>query len=258
MLLPEEYSRKRIYFMDEVRGFCILCMVIYHAGYDLLYLFGQHWISPFMTITTYLQPFFAAAFIFISGISSRLSRSNVMRGAKLFFIAAIISYFTLIFMPDNAIRFGILNMLSICMLLYGVCEKIFLKINKYIGIIICAVLFILTYNIQMGYIGIRGLFEIPLPETILSTYDLYPLGITTSGFTSSDYFPLLPWLFIFLAGTFVGSWAKENKFPKFMYTQRLKPLSFIGKHTLLIYVLHQPVIYGLLYVIFAIISALTP
>lgn len=249
-------NKQRICFMDEIRGFCILCMVIYHAGYDLLYMFSQTWILPFMQVTSYVQPFFAGMFIFISGIASRFSRSNVMRGAKLFFVAMIISYATLIFMPSSQILFGILNMLSVCMMFYGVAEKLIVKMNRIALIIVCAVLAVLTYNLQYGQIGIPGIdfLNFNLPTSLLDSQYLYPLGIVGPGFYSSDYFPLFPWIFIFIAGTVVGGYALDGKFPKFMYKSRIPALSFLGKHTLLIYILHQPIILVVLYVIFWIAS----
>lgn len=249
-------NKQRICFMDELRGFCILCMVIYHAGYDLLYMFSQTWILPFMQITSYVQPLFAGMFIFISGIASRFSRSNLMRGVKLFFIAMIISYATLIFMPSNQILFGILNLLSVCMMFYGVAEKLITKLNRIAVIIVCAILFLITYNLQLGQIGIPGIdfLNFNLPTSLLDSQYLYPLGIVGPGFYSADYFPLFPWIFVFIAGTAVGGYALDGKFPKFMYKSRIPALSFLGKHTLLIYILHQPIIFAVLYVIFWIVA----
>lgn len=241
---------KRIHFIDELRGFCVFCMVIYHAGYDLLFIFGQSWISTFMEITTYIEPVFAGLFILISGFSSALSRDNCHRGAQLYIIALLFNIITLIFLPDNAIRFGILNLLSICMLLCGVIQKYILKINRYIAITVLLLLFFLTYNVQYGFFGIENIFEIDIPQSIASTYDLYPIGIAAPSFVSSDYFPLLPWMFLFFAGVYLGQFAAENKLPDFMYCPRLKPLSFLGKNALLIYILHQPIIYAIFYVIF--------
>ena len=76
---------------------------------------------------------------------------------------------------------------------------------------------------------------------------LYPLGL--GEFEGADYFPLLPWLFCFLAGSFAGVWAKAGKFPGWMYKSRARWLSWLGKHTLVIYVVHQPVIFGLCWLV---------
>ena len=51
--------------------------------------------------------------------------------------------------------------------------------------------------------------------------------------------------FCFLAGSFTGVWAKEGRFPRWMYRSRLPWLSWLGRHTLVIYVVHQPVVFGL-------------
>jgi uncharacterized membrane protein len=76
-----------------------------------------------------------------------------------------------------------------------------------------------------------------------------PLGIYTSSFTSSDYFPLLPWAFIFLVGTFFGRFAAAEKFPKFTYQSHIPPLSFMGRHALIIYIVHQPIIAGVAWLV---------
>jgi uncharacterized membrane protein len=78
---------------------------------------------------------------------------------------------------------------------------------------------------------------------------LLPLGIHTPFYASFDYFPLLPWLGIFLAGAALG---KSAYVAKRSLIRRRLPVSFInfaGRHSLLIYILHQPVILGVLYLL---------
>ena len=78
---------------------------------------------------------------------------------------------------------------------------------------------------------------------------LYPLGFTAPGFYSADYFPLLPWFFLFLMGTALGGWCLENRDSPLL-TKSLPPaLTWPGRHSLVIYVLHQPVLYGISYLI---------
>jgi uncharacterized membrane protein len=81
------------------------------------------------------------------------------------------------------------------------------------------------------------------------------LGFTEPRFYSADYFSLIPWFFLFLAGYFGYHWAMQKG--ALEKAAALKPLpklfgwvDFMGKHSLIIYMLHQPVIYGVLYLIF--------
>ena len=79
----------------------------------------------------------------------------------------------------------------------------------------CAVLFLLTYHMshELGsWFGIKGLFTLPLPESLVDIPWLYPLGIGRG--TGADYFPLLPWFFCFLAGSFVGGMGEGRPFSR--------------------------------------------
>ena len=87
-----------------------------------------------------------------------------------------------------------------------------------------------------------------------------PIGFTIAGIPSqADYMPLFPWLGIFLLGCVIGRTCyKEKKtlFPSADKTMKAisRPVEFIGRHSLIIYLVHQPVVYGILYVIFLLIN----
>lgn len=76
------------------------------------------------------------------------------------------------------------------------------------------------------------------------TPHLWIFGFTTPDFVSTDYFPLLPWLFVFLFGTWAGRYVKDGRLPQGFYTLKAPHLALVGRHALLIYLLHQPVLYG--------------
>ncbi len=76
-----------------------------------------------------------------------------------------------------------------------------------------------------------------------------PLGFYKEGFFSADYFPLLPWAFMFLFGAFLGGYAKAGAFPQTLYKSRSKLLQKIGKNSLWVYLLHQPILYVIMYAI---------
>ena len=102
------------------------------------------------------------------------------------------------------------------------------------------------------YLGLPGVPALQLGAMSSAYRYTFPLGFRSPDFASADYFPLLPWVFMFLAGTFLGRYAKAGKFPEFMYRSRVPFFSWIGRHALIIYVLHQPVIYGIMLLITAI------
>jgi Predicted membrane protein len=239
--------KNRIFFIDELRGFCIICMVIYHAMFDLVYIFKLSSLLPIMNILNILEPFFAAVFIIICGLSCMLSKNNLIRGLKLLAVAILVSVVTIVFMPEQAIYFGILHMLAVSILLFVLLKKLLIKIPTAIGMAINIILFFLTYQIGQGKIGAFGIY-LNIPESITSIKLFFPIGLHI--IPSADYFPLFPWIFIFIFGVYIGVIAKKNKLPRFMYRSRIKALSVVGSHTLLIYILHQPIIYGILYLLF--------
>lgn len=242
-------NRKRIYALDELRGFSVFCMVFYHAFYSVGLIFNVPFFVSLLKFFMPAEPFFAAIFIIISGISSNLSHSNLSRGTKLFVVAMAVTLVTAIVEPKYIIQFGVLHMLSISMLIYGLLQKPLSKIPRIFGMIFFGLLFIISYCVPYHYLGIPNLFAIKLPSVLYSTSFLYPIGFPNAHFFSSDYFPLIPWLFAFLFGTYIGKYAAEERFPKFTYKSHIPFFSFLGRHALLIYIIHQPIIFGITYAI---------
>ena len=235
----------RIHMLDELRGFAVLFMVFYHTFFTIGYFFGWSWGIDVIKILYPIGPYFAGAFVFISGISSNLSHSNIDRGARLFFIAYLVTLVTFFAVgSENTIRFGILHMLSVCMMLYGLISRITKVIPVWIGLPVNIILFILTYTVSEGLISVPFLWQMKLPLEWYQTDFLYPLGFIRNGFSSGDFFPLLPWMFLFFAGGYFGRLAVQKKLPKFTYKSHIKPLAFVGRHSLFIYILHQPLIFG--------------
>ena len=243
-MLNGENQKGRIHLMDEIRGFDLLLMLVYHGLYTVGYLFGLPMAKTLFKFFSPAEPFFAGLFIFICGVSCRLSHNNWKRGGLLLGAALVISGGLWLVMREEMIWFGILHFLAVSILLFALFRPLLDRVAPVPGIIACALLMLITWWIPAyrgSLLGIKGLLAWPLPETVVSQWWLYPLGLGDG--TSADYFPLLPWIFCFLAGTFTGVWAAQGRFPSFMYPSRLPWLSWLGRHTLLIYVLHQPVIY---------------
>ena len=265
-----EKSKKRAGFLDEVRGFAILCMVVYHAMFDLEAFFGKEVPIFFDNWFYYIWAVFAGSFIFISGIVCRYSSNNVKRGAQCFFFGMILTYVTVILAPEVAIQFGILHMLGVSMMLYGLGEKIWDKgwLSPKIGMAISAFLFAITWNISgskdridgvltkiPGIVGL-GALSVRVPVKLYELRLLFPLGFPSRDFYSGDFFPLMPWFFLFMTGAFFGVYVKNGKCPSFFYKTRVPFLAAVGRHTIWIYLFHQPVVLGVLYLGFWIFKIL--
>ncbi len=241
-------SKERIHALDEIRGFCVFCMVFDHCLFTYGYMFGNKLSRVLFDFFAYISPGFAAAFVLICGISCTLSRNNLLRGLRICGAALAVSFASLIIMPDIPIIFGILHLLGACILIYHFTGRLTDRIPTYIGIIICAALFLFTYNTAYGYLGM-GSIKIPLPTELYTSNNLMLLGFISPSVAYSDYFPLLPWLFAFYAGIFAGRFAKENKLPKGMYKSRIPFLSLLGKNAFFVYLIHQPLAWGVFYII---------
>lgn len=237
-------DKKRIYLIDEIRGFCIILVVIYHLYYSLAMVFNLETFYDTFNAMRVWQPLLPSAFILISGVSFHLSRNNTKRGLKLLLISALMTLALWIVMPEQLIWYGILHFLATVNIIFGLLKKYVDKIPALAGIIIFSVLFLLTYNVQRGYLGIDGIWSYRLPEILYSTDLTAPIGFYSETFRSADYCPILPWAFMFLIGTILGRYAK--KLPASLAKLHIRPLAFIGRHTLIIYLAHQPVIVGII------------
>lgn len=240
---------KRVGLIDELRGLSIVLMVVYHTFFDLVYIFGVNIPAFNSGFLDFLQQLFAGLFIVISGVACRYSKNNLKRGALCFGIGMVLTLVTYFFMPGELILFGILHFMGVSMMLYGLLHKALDKLAPWLGMAVMAALFIITYRAQSGF-----LLGLPLPQALYETSYLFPLGFPQRGFFSADYFPLLPWVFLFFAGSYLGVYFKEGRMPAFCYKTHLRPLAFVGRNTLVVYVLHQPVVYGILYLVFSFIG----
>lgn len=234
----------RVVLFDEVRGLCLILMVFYHgmldlvtSGVDLTWFFSS-------VMQRFLQPAVAGTFIFISGAVSRYSRSNLRRGLAALACAFAVTAVTFFVMPATPDLFGILHLLGVCMLLFIPLRPLLDRIRPAAGICLFAVCFLATYNLPWHVVGM-GPLSARLPDALYSNPYLFWLGLPAPGFVSADYFPLFPWAFIFFAGASFGVLAKKKRLPAMFYRGHCAALSRIGRHSLLIYLAHQPLLIGL-------------
>lgn len=225
-----------------------MCMVFYHAMFTMGFMFGMKVAVDMFYFFSFISPAFAFAFIIMCGISSTLSRSNLKRSFPIIGAAVAVTLVSLFITPDAPILFGILHLLGFSVLGYSLTEKLFARINPVAGIVVALILFSLCYNIQYGYLGFEGVFKITLPSSFYNTNLFSFAGFVKEGTSYSDYFPLLPWVFAFISGVFAGRLLK-GRYPKFMYKQRVPFFTLLGTNAFIIYVIHQPIIFGVSYIL---------
>ncbi|MBQ8208967.1 MAG: DUF1624 domain-containing protein [Clostridia bacterium] len=225
--------KKRIDAIDALRGLAVVLMFFHHFFYDLVeFLDAPEWLftNPVFNVLHYV---FAGVFIGLCGVSSRFSRSNVKRGIITLIAATVISVVThFMGMP---ILFGVLHLLAFCMLFYGITGRLWEKLPMWI---------MPVFTVLGTVISAWCVNNI---ET--ESENLWILGWTYDGFVSHDYFPLFPWIFVFLFGTWLGYYIKEHRFPEKFYTLSIPVLPQIGRQALIIYIVHQPILYGITMVI---------
>lgn len=230
--------------LDTVRGLCILSMVAYHGMYDLVDIFGlpSAWYTG---LPGYIwQQSICWTFILLSGMCWQLSRHHVKRGLLLVGCGAAISLITWLAMPSQRILYGVLNLLGLSALLLIPLDKLFRKVPAWAGLGGALLLFALTKNVSRGSLGFEGLVLCPLPEWLYATDLFAVVGFPSPGFWSTDYFPLLPWFFLFCAGYFLWGLLSQSERAKELLAPGVRPLSFLGRHSLVIYLAHQPVLMG--------------
>ena len=106
---------------------------------------------------------------------------------------------------------------------------------------VLAVAFVALLDLPRGSVGI-GPVSVILPEGAYGTEWLSWLGLPGPAFSSGDYYPLLPYLMLYLAGVAMGSSWAERGYPGWARRLRVAPLNFVGRHALVVYVVHQPVL----------------
>lgn len=219
----------RIWEIDFLRGVAIILMALFHLFYDLKEFYGYNF--EYQTgIIYYIGKLSALMFIMLTGISCSFSKNNLKRGIRVLFYALIITIVTYIYDPNTYVNFGILHFLATCIILY----KFFRPLNN-LALFSLGTLIILT-----GYI---------INQFSVSSNIFVPFGLTSDNYTSLDYYPLFPYLGVFLYGIAIKSLLypanKSLLNPYFNF----KPINFFGKHSLFIYLIHQPIIIGLLKVL---------
>ena len=238
----ESAARPRIALVDALRGCALAAMAIYHFFWDLGLLgladFGvaenPFWIA-FARAT-------AASFLFLVGVSLVLGhgtgirpRAFLRRLAMIVAAAALITVVSWYADPDGVIWFGILH----CIALSSVLGLIFLRLPV-MAVVIAAAICLAA--------------PVFLTSSLFNSPFLLWLGLATEAPPSNDYNPMLPWFGLVLLGIAAGRTALARR-PQSFWAQWQprnaleRGVAFIGRHSLAFYLLHQPVLIGLLWLV---------
>ncbi|MFA6038754.1 MAG: heparan-alpha-glucosaminide N-acetyltransferase [Candidatus Peribacteraceae bacterium] len=245
------HTRNRHLEIDLLRTIAVVMMVVYHAAFDLSFFYGL----PFGAISggwLILQRSTANLFLLLVGMSFAVSygrmeakgasRRNILmkyarRGLFVFLCGMLVTAVTFFVVPEAYVRFGVLHMIGVSILLL----PFLMPLREGNLILAIAVYFLgrVTGTVPEGY----GIF--------------LPFGWMPAGFVSVDYFPLFPWMATILLGVAVGNalynrgwlrWhVRDHRFWQIMTTP--------GRHALEIYLMHQPILFGLLWVYFQYVKA---
>ncbi len=245
---------KRYRILDSVRGLTLLSMTAYHAMWDLVYLFG----APFAWYGTQIgyvwQQSICWTFILLSGFCWGLGKNRLKRGLIVFAGGFVVTLATLLLMPENRVVFGVLTFLGTSMLLQILLEPFCKRCPSIVGMIAAFFLFVFLKDVNQGYFGIGAWKRMEMPQWLYANFATTFLGFPSRDFFSTDYFSLFPWYFLFLTGYFLLRFMQEKDLLHKLPDIHIAPLEWIGRHSLVIYMLHQPIVYGVLYAGFLIFA----
>jgi uncharacterized membrane protein len=241
-------SSERFWEIDALRGIAIILMILYHLVFDLNY-FGLYTTDlNSLPVLLFLYPV-STTFLLLVGISLTVSYSRAQqvlsirqlqikflkRGTSVFGLGLIITLVTWVYPHDGFIVFGVLHCIGLSILLAYPLIR-FRNLPLILGFL-CIILGI--------YLRIAVVVDFPW---------LLWVGFVPIQFYTLDYFPLLPWIGVVFIGVFLGNTLYQNNKRKFSVTDHSqfivsRGLCFLGRNSLIIYLLHQLIIVGLLYVI---------
>lgn len=227
-------KKSRIPIIDFIRGLAIINMVIYHLLFSLVFIFNVK--IPFFSLEKFYpyQQYIAWSFILVSGFSINLSRRPLKNGIKILIASLLITIVTYFVVKDFAIYFGVLHFLGLSTVIVSLIKKQLKAINPLIGTLISFLIFFIIWHKTTDIIPFSHLFE---------KMNLFVLGFPNDSFYSSDFFPLLPWFFLYLTGLFIGRLNEEDTINLESIKIRSRFLEFLSRNSLIIYLSHQVVIF---------------
>jgi len=242
-------ERPRYGLIDSLRGFAIFCVIVYHFIYDLVHFYSMDF-PWFESLAAYLvQQGGVFLFVFISGAMSLCAKEPLRNGLLLVGCGLLITVTTYFYSPANIIVFGILSLLGWAAIITVLVRPALQTIPIKFGIFLNVFLFFLTHEVANGSFSLLKIHLYNLPSSWYESQLLFPLGLPHASFASADYFPLLPWIFPYWLGYFCWQMIGEETRAKYFFRQ-LPACAFMGRHSLLLYLIHQPIILAVTGLIF--------
>ena len=250
-------AKMRYHKIDGLRGLTLISMVAYHACWDLVYLFHMN-MPWYRGQAGFLwQQSICWGFILLSGFSLGLGSRPVRRGVIVSLAGLLVTLVTVRFMPDDRIVFGVLTFLGCAMILTGLGKKQLQRIPCVPGLCAAFLLFWIWYPVNRGYLrfvscssgngSLRiALSDFPLPQSWYRGLPMTFLGFMEPDFFSTDYFSMLPWIFLFAAGFYLYQMLKRFGGMAVLEKGWLPPAEWLGRHSLAVYLVHQPLVFGIL------------
>ena len=237
--MTPQMTAQRIHAIDLARTFALMAMAMYHFTFDLM-LFGH--LPPgfvFQGPWPLIARAIASSFLFLAGVSLWLAHchgirwnSFLRRFAMVAGAAALVTGATYFTMGAQFIRWGILHAIAAGSLI----GLVFLRAPVMLTVTVAVAAFVAPH------LGRFDVFNAP---------HWVWLGLSTEIPPMSDYEPLLPWLCPLLLGiataklmTRAGAW---DRLGQWQLNGAAKALLWPGKHSLAIYLIHQPVLFGAVY-----------
>lgn len=219
-------KKERVWEIDFLRGLLILYMIFMHLMYDLQYFYNMN-INYEGGILDISRILFSPFFIIVSGISTAFSRNSFKRGFVVFLVAIGLTCVTYVVDKEMFIVFGILHFMGIWMMISPILKK-------------------LSTSLLMGMSGVFMAISVIMPNIKVTHNYLFMLGFHNSSFVSLDYYPLLEYAWAFLLGMGLSRILYKEKKSIFHFTIKSRVVNFIGRNSLYVYVVHQPIILLLL------------
>ncbi len=235
---------QRFWEVDSLRGVAIVMMVTFHLMWDLWYFRVLPDVVLWAGFWKYFQRTTAILFILLVGVSLTISYHRTLakrgtqglylkflvRGLRIFALGMVITVVTAL-LKIGYVDFGVLHLIG-----FSVAAAYPFLRYRWLNLALWAAFFVGGHFIQQMYVDTRWLVW---------------LGLAPHGYAPNDFFPLIPWFGVVLLGVFLGNTLYPEGRRAFLLPDLsawlpFRALEFLGRHSLLIYMVHQPILFAIL------------